>query len=239
MQQDVYARHIENEKKHWWFSARREIVYSFLKKIKKKKNFTILDFGSGSGTNVEMLSSFGKVDLFEKNLKARLHLKYRFKKKNIKIINKIKKKNYDFILVADVLEHIRDDKKAIKEFLQYLRKDGHILITVPAFNFLFSSKDKALKHYRRYRTSDITDLLKKYFQIKKISYFNFFLFIPIALSIFFMKLKKEKFIDFAETTPFYPINFILKKIFYIEKFFLRFIKFPFGISIIALAKKND
>ena len=54
-----------------------------------------------------------------------------------------------------------------------------------------------------------------------------------------MKLKKEKFIDFAETTPFYPINFILKKIFYIEKFFLRFIKFPFGISIIALAKKND
>ena len=80
---------------------------------------------------------------------------------------------------------------------------------MPAFNFLFSSKDKALKHYRRYRTSDITDLLKKYFQIKKISYFNFFLFIPIALSIFFMKLKKEKFIDFAETTPFYPINFIL------------------------------
>ena len=97
----------------------------------------------------------------------------------------------------------------------------------------------ALKHYRRYEKPNIENLLNKKFQIKKLSYFNFFLFIPLALSIFILKFKKKKFIKFAETTPFNFLNLILKNIFSIEKYFLRFLNFPFGVSIIAIAKKND
>ena len=143
------------------------------------------------------------------------------------------------VLAADVVEHIKNDKKTIKNFYNFLKKDGHVLITVPAFNFLFSNKDVALKHFRRYRKSNIKRLLIKNFQIKKLSYFNFFLFLPIALSILILKIKKTKFIKFAETTPTSWINAVFKNIFLIEKYLLRFLNFPFGISIIALAKKND
>ena len=82
-------------------------------------------------------------------------LKNKFKKtKNVRIINKIKNQ-YDLVLAADVVEHIKNDKQIIKNFYDFLKKDGHILITVPAFNFLFSNKDIALKHFRRYRKSNI------------------------------------------------------------------------------------
>ena len=239
MEPDVYQRHIENEKKHWWFVARREIIFSQICKINRKKPLSILDFGAGSGTNVEILTKLGSVDVFEDNNKMRKFLKKRFKKnKNVKIIDKINNK-YDLVLAADVVEHIKNDKKTIKNFYNFLKKDGHVLITVPAFNFLFSNKDVALKHFRRYRKSNIKKLLDKKFQIKKLSYFNFFLFLPIALSILILKIKKTKFIKFAETTPTSWINAVFKNIFLMEKYLLRFFNFPFGISIIALAKKND
>ncbi len=239
MQPDVYKRHIENEKNHWWFVARREIIFSQICKIKRTKKFTILDFGAGSGTNVEILTKLGNVDVYEDNNKMKIFLKNKFKKKNnVKVINKITKK-YDLVLAADVVEHIKDDKKIIQNFYDFLKKDGHILITVPAFNFLYSHKDIALKHFRRYRRSNIKKLLIKRFQIKKLSYFNFLLFLPIALSILIFKIKNTKFIKFVETTPTNWINTIFKNIFLIEKYLLKFLNFPFGISIIALAKKND
>ena len=129
--------------------------------------------------------------------------------------------------------------EVLKEFFSYLKKGGVILITVPAFEFLFSSKDRVLKHFRRYRKSSLTKLVKKNFLIKKISYFNFFLFFPIAFSILYLKLKNSKFINFAESTPNYFVNLLLKKIFSAEKYFLRNINFPFGISLLLVAKKND
>ena len=238
MRQDVYKRHIKNEKNHWWFTARREIIYYLISNLKQKNPISILDFGAGSGTNVEILTKLGNVDIFETNQKMKSFLKSKFQKyNNVKIINKVQKK-YNLIVAADVIEHIKDDKKVIKKFHNFLKINGHLLVTVPAFNFLFSNKDVALKHFRRYEKLNLENLLNKKFQIKKLSYFNFFLFIPLALSIFILKFKKKKFIKFAETTPFCLLNLILKNIFSIEKYFLKFFNFPFGISIIALAKKN-
>ena len=66
MRKDVYTRHIKNEKKHWWFSARREIIYSVISNLKQKESITILDFGAGSGANIEILTKLGKVDVYER-----------------------------------------------------------------------------------------------------------------------------------------------------------------------------
>ena len=93
------------------------------------------------------MAKLGKVDVFEKNKKMKNFLKLKYKnRKNIKILSKIKKK-YDLILAADVVEHIKNDKQLIKNFHNFSKKGGYALITVPAFNFLFSNKDVALKHF--------------------------------------------------------------------------------------------
>ena len=63
MREDVYKRHIENFDNHWWFESRKNIIQKILQKYVNKK-INILDYGAGSGVNVEMLSKFGKVDIY-------------------------------------------------------------------------------------------------------------------------------------------------------------------------------
>ena len=241
MQADVYLRQIKNEESHWWFQGRMKIIDSLINEsINSKKKINILDYGSGSGTNIKMLSKYGYVYAYEKDKTTAIYLKKKFKKnKRIKIISRPKSiKFYDLIISADVIEHIRNDKNALKYLSSLLKKNGLILLTVPAYNFLFSLKDEALHHFRRYNKKTLTKLILNYFNIIKLSYFNFFLFIPIAFSILLLKILNVQFINSVETKP----NLIFNKILYIffryEKYFLKYLNFPFGLSIIAMAKKK-
>ena len=245
MESEVYLRHIENEGHHWWFKATNEIIHSIIKKNInfKSQKINILDFGAGSGRNIRMLSKYGNVYVYEKDEKTSSFLKEKFKEfENIEIIQKPNNNNnkefFDLILAADVIEHIEDDGAILHYLSELLNKNGQILITVPAFNFLFSSKDKVLRHYRRYTKKNLQKIISKYFNITKLSYYNFFLFIPIAILIVFLKIFRASFIDSVEKKPNTILNSILFKIFHSEKFFLNFLNFPFGISLIALAKKK-
>ena len=135
MRNSVYKRHINNFSNHWWFQARKKIIEEIIKKkIKKKlrKNFCILDFGSGSGINVKMLSKFGFVNIYEPHQETRKYLQTK-----------------------------DSDKKKFRVLNKNLNQNGHILITVPAYQFLFSSKDMVLKHFRRYRKQEIKGIFKK------------------------------------------------------------------------------
>ena len=139
--------------------------------------------------------------------------------------------------MADVIEHVKQPKVLLKDLKKFLKKDGHILITVPAYQFLFSKKDKVLGHYRRYNKELLKTELSG-FKVENISYFNTFLCIPIIIMTMLNKFLKRDYIKQVETTP----NFILNKLCYIifasEKYFIKYFNLPFGISIYVLAK-ND
>jgi SAM-dependent methyltransferase len=238
MKAEAFQRHIANEKRHWWFSGRREILNFILQRNRIKKKLKILDFGSGSGTNIDILRKYGSVYVYEKNKKMNTYLRKKYNKiKNVTVINNYKKQKYELVVAADVIEHIKNDKKAIKELNLLLKKDGKILITVPAFQILFSKKDIQLGHFRRYSIVDFKKLIKS-FKTIKLTYFNFFLFVPLSLIILFLKIFKIEFIDYAEKSP----NVITNKFFYfmlsMEKFFLNYINFPFGLSILFFGEKK-
>jgi len=242
MQADVYTRHIKNYSKHWWFQARKEIIKSLIKKYIKKNNhrkkFNILDFGAGSGVNINMLSKIGFVNIYEPHKKTRNYLKKNFNdSKKYKILDNIKKKKFDLIVLADVLEHIKNDRIILDKLYKCLNNDGFLLITVPAYNFLFSKKDEKLGHFRRYRKLNIIKIFRK-FKIIKLSYFNFILFIPITIMIIINKIFKKDFIDKVEKPPNNLLNQIMFRIFKFENIILRFINFPFGVSIIGFFKKK-
>jgi len=240
MEKEVYLRHIENKNKHWWFKARREILNFQIKKYKYKNKMNVLDFGAGSGTNIGMLSYFGKVDVYEKDAKTSRFLKKRYQNKKINIINKpfSRIQKYDLILAADVIEHIKDDKKIINDLNKILKKNGLLIITVPAYNFLFSKKDESLKHFRRYNHVNLERLFDKSFLKIKMSYYNFFLFLPISILIIFFKIINYQFINDVEKKPITSINFIFYSIFRFEKFILKWVNFPFGLSILSIFKKR-
>ena len=67
MNNKTFLRQIKNQKTHWWFQARKKIIESIILNINFKKKINILDFGAGSGVNLNMLIRHGRVDIHEKN----------------------------------------------------------------------------------------------------------------------------------------------------------------------------
>ena len=72
----------------------------------------------------------------------------------------MEKKKYDTILYLDVIEHIKEDKKEVIKALNLLRKNGNLIINVPAFSYLYSKFDKDVGHYRRYSKKDFQKILE-------------------------------------------------------------------------------
>ena len=235
MNNKTFLRQITNQENHWWFQARKKIIDQIISNAKFKKKNNILDFGSGSGVNLDILRKYGQVDIHEKNKFARSIIKKNKKVRNVYYNLKLKKNFYDLILLADVIEHVERPKILLSHLKKSLKKDGQILMTVPAYQFLFNKKDKVLGHYRRYNINSLKDELSN-FKIEKISYFNTFLCLPIMIITLMNKLFKRDYIKKVETTPNFILNNILYSIFKLEKNFLKYFNFPFGISIYILVK---
>lgn len=121
----------------------------------KSKSAKVLDFGAGSGTYADLLVEQGiKPDCLEpdKNLQKIL------KSKGYNVLSDIGKVNpgsYDVVYALNVLEHIKNDHEIIENLAKLLKKNGRLLIYVPAFDVLFSSMDKKVEHYRRYRKQSL------------------------------------------------------------------------------------
>lgn len=238
MDNQTFSRHIRNQQNHWWFQARKKILDQIISSCNFKKKIKILDFGSGSGVNIEMLKKYGSIDVHEKNNYARCKIKKKYRNiKNLYKSHNIKRNYYDLILAADVIEHVKYPSSLLKLLKRSLKKNGRLLITVPSYQFLFSKKDKVLGHYRRYNKKKLKDEFKD-FKIENISYFNSFLSLPIILITLLNKLFGRDYIDSVETTPNLFLNKLLYVIFSSENYFLKYFNFPFGISIYILAK-ND
>jgi|TARA_B110000211_G_scaffold228909_1_gene285872 2-polyprenyl-3-methyl-5-hydroxy-6-metoxy-1,4-benzoquinol methylase len=154
----------------------RNYQFSLIKKYLKNK---ILEIGPGNGTMVDQYISkyFSDISVSEIDKKLNKKLVKTFKnKKNVKIykkkINEFKNK-FNSIIYSDVIEHIKDDKKEIKFALKRLNKNGHLIIMVPAFQYLYSEYDKSIGHYRRYKKSFFVNFAKKNkIKLVKILYFD-------------------------------------------------------------------
>jgi SAM-dependent methyltransferase len=101
--------------------------------------------------------------------------------------------SFDCLVLMDVLEHIEDDDAFLKKLLDKLVVGGSLVITVPAMQFLFSSHDKFLHHYRRYSRKRLLTLLKKNnLKIEKCHYFYTLLFFLRLVSLVKDRLLPDK-----------------------------------------------
>lgn len=133
----------------------RYLVKMITKQVARsaKKKPAVLDFGAGMGLYADMLKDEGvTADCLEPDKKLQKMLS----KKGYKVLasaDKLKPNSYDVIYSLNVMEHIGDDHKVFKQLTKALKKDGIIIIYVPAFQSLYSSMDKLVEHHRRYRKS--------------------------------------------------------------------------------------
>ncbi|MDA2935960.1 class I SAM-dependent methyltransferase [Patescibacteria group bacterium AH-259-L05] len=232
------------EQFYWWHVGRRKILSSLLRRFLKNNENQILEIGCGTGGNLEVLSRWGKVTGLDISEEALNFCRKRgFNNLILSTAERINvsDKTFDLVVAMDVLEHIENDKKAIKETWRILKPGGYFLATVPAYQFLWSEHDEVLHHHRRYLFSSFLNKMQDAgFDIIKMSYIISFVF-PIVLvyrtarKIFPTKDKKN--IAYITLPKFINNFFVLALQF--EAFLLRFLNFPFGVSIICIAQKSS
>ncbi|MFZ2621022.1 MAG: class I SAM-dependent methyltransferase [Minisyncoccia bacterium] len=247
MDRSFYKNYFKIEKEHWLMRVRRAIVVDSLATYltKKPKNTKLLDFGCGSGIFVEELSKTG-FDTHGLDISAEA---VRFGElqgiKNLGVIDSHKidfsDNTFDVVLTLDVLEHLEDESWALKEIERVLKSGGIFVIMVPAYMFLWGVQDEVAHHYRRYTKSGLLKEINKSTKLSIIrsSYFNTFLFIPIALVRLVSRLFriKGRESDFDLNNP--TLNKILFSIFNFERKLLKKIDYSFGVSILVVLKKRD
>lgn len=241
MQKYLYQDLYELEDKHWWHINKRKLVEFFIRKNLQNKTDNILDVGCGTGKNIESLSTNWECWGIDVSPEAIAFCKKRGIKTVIKgSLAKIPfpKQSFSGITVLDVLEHV-DDTEALQEIYRVLKKNGIVIITVPAFSWLWSRWDEVLQHKRRYTKKTLQKILQENkFKILKISYIYSFLILP---AFFIRQVKNILFkdsypSDFKLSSP--VINYLFACICKIENFFITFANLPFGASLIAVAYKK-
>lgn len=246
MEQEMYTYFNAIEETHWWFQARKEIIKTLLNKYHKKNpEDHVLDVGCGTGMMAKELAEYGQVWGLDNDPSA---LEYSRKKaEGARFIlgslpDDMPARQFKLITLLDVLEHIENDTEALQKLEENLEPNGTLLITVPAYRFLWTSHDDINQHKRRYTIGELKEKIEgANLKIEKISYYNTFLFPPIvaAKKIINALYPHRKKSHFGIMSPSPLINAPLKPIFTLEKYFLPHINFPFGISIIAVASKKE
>lgn len=211
------------------------------KKIKDKKG-NLIDIGAGNGL---ILRSFRQKGFEVSGMELSPDLCKAMKKnpqmKGIKIFQgdisqKRGEAEYDIVLASDVIEHIRDDKKALDNLFSFLKPGGHLVITVPAHSHLFGKRDKLWGHFRRYDKNYLVKQLSILpCEIIAITYWNFvgyfaYFFYERVLG----KPVKENFrYSSSLSSRLYRsfLDFILR----IETF-LGYV--PWGLTLVAIVRKN-
>lgn len=233
------------EKYYWWFVGRRRIIERILKKYFFEAQLRILDWGCGPGGNFQFLKMYGQVlgvDASDEAIRA-------CREKGIQNVIKARDLSefksdikFDLITNFDVLEHIQEDEKFLSDLRKFLIPGGYVLVTVPAYQFLWSGLDEVLGHKRRYTKKEICRKFSRGgYQVVMASYFFFFLSPLFIAYRMLQKIKKSNTISLNQSVSKLPkiINWLFTKILFLEALIVPNLNLPFGTSIIVLAKQND
>ena len=236
------------EKYYWWFVGRRKIIEKVISINFSGRHLNILDWGCGPGGNFGFLSNYGKVigvDASDEAVRA-------CREKGITNIEQANtldefKSDYQFDLITnfDVLEHIADDEKFLQRLKFFLKHRGYVLVTVPAYQFLWTQLDVVLGHQRRYTRGEIMAKFKRNgYHVISASYFVFFISPAfIAYRLFeklWYKCHHNLSASLNDSVVEFPavINWLFTQTLFWEATLLRYVRLPFGTSIIVLAQSN-
>lgn len=243
MKDIAYRQMYENELSHGWYLGTRNLLKNILLEYSYKEA-KILDAGCGTGGTIKLLQAAGFKNILgvdKSSLAIRLCRKRGLKNVSIANINQLpfKNKSFDVIICLNVLYHHGINlKKTLREFSRVLKRGGILYVQEPAYSWLKSHHDIAIETQRRFTKDQVQKLIKPFFKIVKLTYFNFLLFLPIALKRLIDKFSSSRKAssDVVRLNP--MLNQSLKISLDLESKIIKIVNLPFGLSIICLAQKK-
>lgn len=243
MRKDFYATYFALESEHWWFTGRRKIFIDLLEaRGPEKRPLELLDFGCGTGAMLEHLGRFGTLSAADAEPEAVsfCHERGREEVRHVPAGAPLPfaEASFDLVTALDVIEHIADDVATLRELRRTMRENAVVLVAVPAYNFLWGDQDEISHHYRRYTAGSLRGHLEAAgFRIEHLSYYNTFLFLPIAsvrIAKTLLRAPRPDQTDF-ELGPKWS-NRLLAQLFAAESRLVKGPGLPFGVSVLALAR---
>jgi len=241
MERSEYATMFRVEETHWWYSALHGLIFQALEaELPDWRNKEILDVGCGTGAILKRLGNpdrnFG-IDLAPEAISfCRQRGLNNVREGDIHALS-FPDASFDAVICSSVLYHqwVSDVEGAVREMHRILRPGGTLLINVPAFPFLHSAHDEAVMTARRFRKREIQQLLQKQnFKIRRLTYWTTFLF-PLAVAA--RTLGGSKMGRDFEVNKTSLSNRLFWRIMTIELKLLKTISFPFGVALLAVARK--
>jgi SAM-dependent methyltransferase len=141
------------EDSHWWYRGRRLVLERIVARLRLPARPRILDAGCGSGRNMVELARHGEVTGVEiarasAELARGRHLGEVVEGSVMQM--PFADDSFDLVVCLDVIEHLPDDRGALRELRRVLAPDGALIVTVPAYQWLWSGHDEINHHCRRY-----------------------------------------------------------------------------------------
>ena len=248
---EVTPLQVIEEDKHWWFASRTRALFNMMDGFIPDRDKRILDVGCGAGNMSHHLSRYGSVIGIENNPKP-IEIAHE-RGYDVRLGQAedmpFEDTSFDLITALDVIEHCEDDMAILSECHRVCVPGGLIVITVPAFQWLWSHNDEINHHYRRYSGEELRSRLAEVgFQVRRLAYNNFFVF-PMAAALIRLRQSSGEApelaapdtddeayqVEMEPASP--PVNTVLTAVGWVEAALLRWVNLPVGTSIICIAER--
>ncbi len=229
------------EDHHWWFVGKRLLVDALLQDVLGNGRPRVLDVGCGTGAVLGHLRERAGTVGVDRSLQALAYCRRR----GVAALAcadgdrlPFAAGSFDGILLLDALEHVTDEAALLDALRRLLRPDGWLLVSVPAYQFLWSEHDEVLHHVRRYTAGALRRaLVRSGFRIRRLTYTNVAALPPAVVVrgvLARLGFRRSSGTDFELQAPW--LNGALTAAYRLEATALRHVRrLPFGLSVAALA----
>jgi len=240
------------EDEHWWFATRTWAIEKWLGRPAPHSGLEILDVGCGAGNMIHHLGDYGHVRGIEvdaRPVKIAQSRGYDVQQVDATRGMPFADATFDLVTALDVVEHVDDDGAMLREARRVLKPNGRLLITTPAFQWLWSYNDELNAHKRRYTARELNRRLEQAgLRVRRTSY-NFFLVFPLAAGMILLRNRTQRRVELSshhfqadayqvEMEPVSPLlNSLLRGVGRVEAQLISAVNLPFGTSLISLSEK--
>ncbi|PYN87202.1 MAG: SAM-dependent methyltransferase [Candidatus Rokuibacteriota bacterium] len=233
------AVHIEEDRSHWWFRGRLAVIRASLRRALPARRVRLLELGCGSGNVLAALGEFGEavgMDAHEDLTAAARAAGLDVRVGHLPDDLGVPPGWAEVVLLLDVIEHVDDDVAALRAARAAVGEGGLLVVTVPAYQWLWSGHDEVLGHRRRYTAAGLRAAVERAgFEVLRVSYFNTLLFPLLAAVRGWKRLRGDRGHDLRRPTA--PLNRLLEGVFAFERHLVPRLPLPFGASLLLIGRR--